>query len=568
MIRNFYKFPFRQSITVGLITLIASFSIFAQVTADNSDNLLRAIEDELNRSVNQLQLKDFGKPYFVEYGVSDVESFSISAKFGALQSSGFDRSRVATTQVRIGNYDSDNTNLYTTGTLSNSVPLVLDDNYDAIRRDLWLATDATYKSVIEQMSAKKAYLQNNVVDEKLPDLSKEKPIVYLQTKQKLQVDAAKWEKIIRELSAIFRKYPQITDSSVTMFARLENRYLVNNEGTRLREPVLLISLNIYAQTVTSDSLRLSPSRHIYAKNFEQLPSVAEITKTAENLAQDLTKVRNAPLFEETYIGPVLFTERASVQLFSQLLAPNLADERPPLTSRNGESGVFSERINRRILPPSISVIDNPNISQINNLPVIGNYLYDAQGVEAKPINLVENGILKSLLSTRVPTKKYPQSNGRARSGFGRPFISNLVVQTKEGKSFEQLKKELLDSCKAQSLPYGILIREIDSTFFLSGQSLSEPILAYKVYVADGREELVRNISIDDFPIRELRQILAVGSDNLTLNHLFGSGDRGQGVPYSVTAPSVLLDEIVLRKDISTKSKPLILTHPYFAKTEK
>ncbi len=547
------------------ILAISSIPTYPQVTLADSDVLMRAMNDEIARTVNQLQLKDLGKPYFVEYGISDLESFNVSAKFGALNGSGFDRSRSATTQVRLGNYDSDNTNLFTTGTLSNIIPLPLDDNYDAIRHDLWLATDASYKSAIEQISAKRSYLQNNVVDEKLHDLSKETPSLSIQSKQKLEVEAAKWEKFIRELSAVFRKYPQITDSSVTMFARLENRYLANSEGTRLREPNLLISINIYAETITSDNLRLNPSRHIYARNFDGLPSFAEMTNVAERMAQDLVKVRNSPLFEETYIGPVLFTERASVQLFSQLLAPNLADERPPLSSRGGESGVFSERINRRILPPAISVTDDPNLNQINNINLIGAYQFDAQGVAAKPISLVENGILKSLLSTRVPTKRYPQSNGRARSGFGRPFISNLLIQAKEGKNFAQLKKELLESCKAQSLPFGIMIREIDSTFFLSGSSLSVPILAYKVYVEDGREELIRNLSIDDFPIRELRQILAVGSDNLTLNHVYGNGDRGQGVPYSVTAPSVLLDEIVLRKDTSSKTKPLILTHPYFNK---
>lgn len=548
-----------------LILLIASVSVFAQPKAETSDVLINAVQDEMTRSLSQLQLKDFGKPYFIEYGVSDIESYSVLARFGALQGSGFDHSRNASVQVRLGNYDFDNTNLFTTGTLASAFPLVLDNDYDSIRHDLWLATDATYKAAIEQISSKRAFLQNNVVDEKLPDLSREQPVVSIQDRQKLQVESAKWEKFIRELSAIFRKYPEITDSSVSMVARLENRYLINNEGTRLREPSLLISVNIYAETITSDNLKISPSRHIYARSFDKLPSFDEITKTAEKLAQDLTKVRNAPIFEETYIGPVLFTDRAAVQLFSQLLAPNLADERPPLSSRSNEGGTFTERINRRILPPNISVEDNPTLNDFKGNHLIGTYQYDIQAVPAKPLNLVSNGILKTLLTTRVPTKKYPTSNGRARSGYGRPFISNLLVEAKDGKSFEQLKKELLESCKAQSLPYGIIMREIDSTFFMSGSSLSSPILAYKVYVEDGREELVRNISIDDFPIRELRQILAVGNDEITLNHIFGGGQRGTGTPYSVSAPSVLMDEIVLRKDTSTKSKPLILTHPYFDK---
>ena len=352
-----------------LLFIFVPFKTFSQT----SDVLMKAMEDEMKRSLNELQLKDFGKPYFVEYGINDVDTFTVSAKFGALLGSGFDKSRGAFVQVRLGDYDFDNTNLYSTGSSPSSIGLVLDDNYDSIRHDLWLITDAAYKSAIDQMSGKKAFLQNNVVDEKMPDLSKETPVVSVMERENLNVDAPKWEKFIRDLSAVFRKYPEITESSVNMSARLENRYLINSEGTSLREPTLLISVNIYAETFTSDNLKLTPSRHIYARTFDKLPSFAEMVKTAEDLAEDLTKVRNAPIFEDTYIGPVLFTDRAAVQLFTQLLAPNLAEERRPLTSRGNEGGPLSERINRRILPPNISVEDDPTKSEFKGHHLIGSF---------------------------------------------------------------------------------------------------------------------------------------------------------------------------------------------------
>lgn len=518
------------------------------------------------RSVNQLQLKDFGKPYFVEYLLEDEESFSVQAKFGAILDSGFDRSRSATVQVRLGNYDFDNTNLFTTGSLAQGIPLVQDDDYDAIRHDLWLLTDAIYKSSIEQMASKRAHLKNNTGDDdKLPDLSREKPTVSLQDRQKLQVDAKKWEDFVRNLSNVFRKYPEITDSTVAFYARLQNKYLVNNEGTRIRVPSLLLTLNIYAESNTPDGLRITPSRHIFARSFDKLPSEQELTKAAETLAENLTGIRKAPAFNEVYIGPALFTERAAVQVFSQLIAPNLGIERNTLASMGASEGSFDERMNRRILPSTITVVDDPTRKEIDGYPLIGGFEIDEQGVPAKPMTIVENGILKNLLSSRVPTKLYPQSNGRARSNFGSPFISNLIVEAKGGKSFAELKKELIDLCKAQNMPFGILFREVDSTFSASGRSLAPPILAYKVYVDDGREELFRTASIDAFPIRELRQIAGVGNDHFTLNHLNGNGHNGDGIPYSVTAPSLLMDEIVLRKDTSTKSKPLILSHPFFDK---
>ena len=257
---------------------------------------------------------------------------------------------------------------------------------------------------------------------------------------------------MRELSAIFRKYPEISDSSVSFYVRLQNHYLINNEGTRFREPTLLISLNIYAQARTNDNLKLSPSKHFFSHSFEKMPSFDEITKTAEKLAQDLTKLRNAPTLDNTYIGPALFTERAAAQVFAQLIAPNLAADRNSLAARGASGGVFSERMNRRILPPSISIIDDPTKSELNGIQLLGSFKYDEQAVPASPITIVENGILKNLLTRVLPVKNIPNSNGRARSNFGRPFISNLFVQSKEGKSFDELKKDLLDSCRAQITP--------------------------------------------------------------------------------------------------------------------
>jgi predicted Zn-dependent protease len=326
----------------------------------------------------------------------------------------------------------------------------------------------------------------------------------------------------------------------------------------------MIALNIYAETVTPDGLKLTPSRHIYAKSFDKFPKDAEIVAVVEKMATDLTALRKAPIFDETYIGPVLFTERAAVQVFSQLVAPNLAAGRAPLNfNGDGDEGALTERLNRRILPASLTIKDDPTIDAINNYGLIGNYELDAQGVAAKPLTIVENGIFKNQLASRLPTKKYPSSNGRARSSFGTPSISNLVVQSSGGKTFAELKQELINACKLQNMPYGIILREVDSTFNPTGRSLSPPIMAYKVYVEDGREELVRHASIDAFPIRELRQLLGVGNDSFSLNHLNGNGHMGEGIPFSVTAPSILMDELVIRKDTSTKAKPLIMTHPYF-----
>jgi predicted Zn-dependent protease len=545
-------------LSIIICLLFSTAPALGQANGKDENVVIRALQDELKRSMDQLKLKDFEKPYFIEYVVEDEDGIEIESKFGGILNSSRQRKRTLFTQVRIGSYEFDNSDEY-----SNSfrlpLPMPLDDDYTAIRRSAWFVTDFAYKQAIDQLASKKAAKQSEPEEdeeEKFPYLSKEEPVIAVEKRGTLQADQEKWEKQVRAWSAMFRKFPEVQDSTVSFYARYVNRYLINSEGTRVLEPRFLIALNVYAEALTTNNIRLTPSRHIYAKSFDDFPSTEEINGVINNLAQDLTKLRNAPQFEGKYIGPALFTERAAVQLFLQLLAPNL------------DNAGLVERLDRKVLPTFLSVIDDPTQKKVGNFNLIGDYKLDAQGVAAKPLTLVENGVLKTLLSTREPTKEFPRSNGRGRSsgsGNVQAIISNMFVQAKSGKSFVELKQQLIEACRAQGLSYGILFREIDSTFAPDGNELTVPIMAYKVYVEDGREEIIRNTDIFDLSVRELRQILAAGNDAHAFNILIGNGHQGEGIPVSVVVPSVLLDEIDLRKDTSAKERPMILTHPFFSK---
>lgn len=546
---------------LACLSILFLFSPLLSVNAQsnqNDDVILRALQDELSRSMKDLRLKEFQRPYFIEYAVEDEDALIIESKFGALLKSSRERSRTLYTQLRVGNYESDNTS-GGMGALKIPLPMTLDDDYVALRRAVWFVTDFSYKQAIDQLAARNAATQNGAdkdEDENVPALSKEEPVVSISARGTLQVDQEKWEKQIRAWSQMFRSYPELHESTVNLYVRQVNRYLVNNEGTKILQPTLLITLNIYAEAYTPDNLKLTPSRHIYAKNFEEFPSTEEINQVIKNLAQELKQLKAAPQFEGKYIGPALFTDRAAIQLFLQLLSQKL-----------GSNGMI-ERLDRKVLPTFLSVIDDPTQTKFENFRLIGDYKIDAEGVPAKPLTLIENGVLKTLLATREPFEGFLKSNGRARSGGNgivAANISNLFVQSKEGKSFDELKKQLIEACRAQGLKYGILFREIDSTFTPEGDDISVPILAYKVYVEDGREELFRGADVFDLTVRELRQILAAGNDAHPFNLLLGNGHLGEGIPISIVAPSVLLDEIDLRKSTASKEKPLLLTHPYFSK---
>ena len=320
----------------------------------------------------------------------------------------------------------------------------------------------------------------------------------------------------------------------------------------------------------------------------------------KKMAEELTALAKAPVMEE-YIGPVLFTGQASAELFTQILAPHLSGERPPLAedarmAQLQASSKLASRLNRRVLPRDISIVDDPTRTEFQKHPLLGAYKIDDQGIPAQPVKLVERGVLKSLLMSRRPRKEITNSNGHARAGEnGKPTasIGNLFITAEKGQSYDQLKKELIQLCKDQQMPFGLIVKTVDnpsisgvdlsiSSFLVrSGSNESQmtaPVMLYKVYAKDGREELVRGVSISELTVRSLKDIFAVGNDSYLLNRMLNGGSsssaslyailsgqssRADGLPCSIVAPSVLFEELEFKKDSGSQKNPPLLVHPFF-----
>ncbi len=541
----------------------------AQTGAPGADPVLRAMEDELQRSTRELQFKDLEKPYFIQYTVLDEDEFSAEATFGAITASDRNRDRALQVQVRVGDYDFDNSEFIVAGGFGGApstgvlTTTVIENDYDAVRHALWLVTDTAYKQAVEQIARKRAFVQNKVQDDKIPDFSREAPVNAIAGRRTLEFDQAKWEKQLREWSAIFKSFPQIEQSSVSLNTRLTHRYLVNSEGTHTMQPGLIVSLQAAALVQSPDGMVLSHSVPFNATGFDQLPSAETVSAAIRQLATDLTAVRNAPVLSEDYSGPVLLVGQASAEMFARVLAPHLSGQRQPLSDRDQGTArsELSDRMNRTVLPRFLTVIDDPTERRVGERELIGFYQVDDQGVPARKVTLVQDGVLKDFLMSRRPSKERPQSNGHGRSGLpGREAaqIGNLFVRANDGKSFDELKKSLIEMCKIESLSHGILIKAIDP----DGRGpLGTPILVYKVYVSDGREELVRGASVNALPVRSLRQMEAAGNDSYVANRLTGAANAA--TPVSVVAPSVLLEEMDLKRPTMAQQKPALLTHPYF-----
>lgn len=544
------------------------------------DPVLSALVAELDRSMKGLSLPDVERPSFVSYTVDDTEHRRVEAAFGALTRSTRDRTRMLRTEVRVGSYDVDSSEFTAAGRSpfepsSFPRPLVRDDDEAAIRHDVWLATDDAYKAAAERLAQKKAVLAGRVDTDPVPDFTRESPLVRVAARRPAP-ELQDWPDRVRRLSALFRGFPEIQESSVVLTVATTNRTFVNSEGTRVRQPFTRATLEVQASAQAEDGAPLRHSLGFFEQDLARLPSDDTLSAAVRRMAAELVALRSAPVLDG-YTGPVLFTGEAAPALVADLLAPQLSGRRPPLTGQGG-SGVsqgseLAGRIGRPVLPAFLDVVDDPTVSRDGDRSLAGAYEADDEGVPARPVTLVEKGVLKTLLMGRRPRKEVRASNGHARgSAFAspQPQIANLFVRARNGRAEGELKQELVQQAAAQGLAFGLLVRSTEGPaarppdpFGFSSSSrprgpLGTPVLVYKV-LADGREELVRGLVFGETPLRDLRDISAAGDVTWVLSRAGGSAQA----PASVVAPAVLFPEMELRRDTAAALKPALLSNPFF-----
>jgi TldD protein len=541
------------------------------------DVVLRALVDELERGKIGLQLEDLQRPYFIEYALMDTTSAAATAKLGAVTSSGENRSRRLRTSIRVGSYELDNTNFqgdygsyYRRGRFGGGFGgrIPIEDDYDAIRQEIWWATDREYKSVLENYESKLAFMKTKVIEDKPDDFAQAEPVVHFEPRLEPSVDRSRLERMAAALSEIFREYPAVQSSSVSIGGEGGNRYLANTEGTRLRTAGLHYMVSIDATVQADDGMKLSDSITVYARQFDELPSLEELSERCHQMVKRLIDVKNAPTLE-AYTGPVLFDAEAAAAIFSQRFARQFAGGQRPVGSQSDPDD-FEKKIGKRILPRFVNVVDDPTREVIGGLPVVGHYRYDDEGVEVQPLTLVEDGRLKALVMSRNPSKAFDESTGHGRGAYSpSSTVGCLIVSGTDAADDEALKEELIEAVLDEDLEYGIRVAALGDVG-AGGGSYSEyyssfgsrggrgggtaPLVMYKVY-PDGREELVRGAEIARIDLKAFKRMLAVGDHPYVLN--MGSGSQGR----TVVSPAMLFEDLDLAKIDQDFDKPPILATP-------
>lgn len=556
------RFPIRLGTCI--LAILISIPFVALSAPPRTDVLLQTMQRELQRATSSLAKSD-PAPYFLSYVVVDSDNVVIAGVNGSLIASANARQRQADVMMRVGAAALDNTHGPSRPSGITSGALPLRDDSDAIARVFWQLTNREY----EQASGAFLKVKTNEAvrseeEDRSPDFSHENSQNHVDgSVSQLALDQKAWENRVRRISAGFLKYPDVYTSLVLLQGGTSRSYLTTSEGTALVQPSAIVRLVIEAETRADDGMDLLRAESFQAASPDQLPSESELVAKVDKIGADLKALRAAPT-AEPYVGPALLSGRAAAVFFHEVLGHRLEGHRQR-DEREGQT--FTKKVNQQVLPPFLTVVDDPTMKELNGVRLAGHYDFDDEGVPAERVEAVENGVLRNFLMSRMPITNFSHSNGHGRRQPGLMPTGrqgNLIVTSTNTVKDSELRAKFIEEIKKQGKPYGLYFEDIQGGFTLTTRALPQafqviPVMVWRVY-ADGRpDELVRGVDIVGTPLLSLNNITLTGDTLQVFNGMCGA-ESGQ-VPVAAAAPAMLFSEIEVQKRAKGTQRPPILPPP-------
>jgi predicted Zn-dependent protease len=264
------------------------------------------------------------------------------------------------------------------------------------------------------------------------------------------------------------------------------------------------------------------------------------------------------------VGPAILSGRAAGVFFHEIFGHRIEGHRQRDES---EGQTFTNSVEKPVLPEFLSVRFDATRKASGGVDLNGWYAFDDQGMEARPVQLVQNGILKTFLMARTPVSGFANSNGHGRAQQGYEVVSrqsNLLVESKKEVSDAQLRTLLIEEVKRQKKPYGLYFEQVTGGYTTTRrQGLQAftvvPLVVYRVY-ADGRpDEMVRGADIVGTPLASFSRILATSDKSEVFNGYCGA--ESGSVPVAAVSPALLVSEIEIQRKPESKDMGPLLPRP-------
>lgn len=518
----------------------------AEVREALAKPVVAALKAEMERAMNGLRLPQREPPYYMAYTLLDVEQRFVVGQLGSIVQSQIQRARTLHPELRVGSPALDNSFAGAEsgmGMAAFGQSLVLDDQETALRASIWVATDSAYRAAVSALEQKGTQRASERELEARPgDFAAQPPNQVVLPNPEPLPETAEIERLVRVVSQEFLAFPEVHESVVTVAAWRLHRTLITSDGSLAITPTQVVEMTIECNTQADDGMPLSHEVTL----FGALDEVA-LRKVAQRLGSELTELRHAPLAPD-YYGPVLFSGVAAPQIMQELLANSVVGTPVP------SEGPWARRLQRRVLPANVNLVDDPTVQRLQNQPLLGSYVVDDEGVVAQKVSLVERGQLRSLLMSRAPSRDLQTSNGHGRAGYAswpRGAASNLILSTTNPTPLSSQRRQL-----SKGLPVALEIERLEPREFATNGGAPPAVERAFLISPDGKRTLVRGVALSEMQVRDLKDVISVGNEP-TVNHVLQSAG-GYSIPTSFISPALLFEEVEVRKPKESPALPKFL----------
>ncbi len=547
----------RRAMVVSMVVA----SLFVDGPRAQESPTLSAMQDEMKRSMAELRMKGEAAPYYIAYELLDRTMSDMSGRLGAIVETPPRRTRTLRVEVRVGDYTFDSSRFVVQGFgggagLSGETVLApLDDDYDAMRREIWLTTDAAYKRAITMFARKKAAFQNRTASDPIPDFSQEQPVETILPVVRLKPDRADLLARVQQSSAVFAAHPDVDLSEVAITQIHGTRYYLNSEGFKTVAPIQITSLTMYGEAQAGDGMPVRQTFSEAGRTLADLPSAADLIARARQIAANVEAARVAPIGDE-FAGPVLIEGIGSAQFVAETLAQMMQARRPPDAENprmtQAPSSPFLNRTGLRVMADAFTASDTPSLTHFEGRPLAGSYVVDDEGMRAKDVTLVEKGRLTALLTSRVPQKNFVRSNGHGRSTT--VLAGVFQVESAQAIPASELKDKYIALLKAQDKTFGYIVRGVRSDG--QGGAAGPGIDSIVKVTLDGKETPVRGMRFGAVSPMAFRDLAEASKERAVFSYRAGATSA-----VSVIAPNLIFEELEIQRVRDILQKPPVVPSP-------
>lgn len=530
----------------------------------------KLLKSELDRSIKNIKVKGEPRLYYLSYLFRNSIRTRYWGRLGAVceESSGVFNSVYCDARVGSWNYDQVKDGGLTENTDTNEsfdyIRMPAEMSSDAVKFQLWKLTDASYREAAERLYKKKS--RGLHFQDLNPGLASNKktPAQYdFKYTEFSDIDTHYWKQMIRKAGRIIKNYKNVKNSWFEFTSTQQQKLFLDSSGSEVLTQSEIFELRCHLWMMTPEGEGIVREINIINGSLNELPSEKEFIRQVRHNISLLTTRATYPRIT-SYSGPVLMSAEASGVFFHEVIGHRLEGSR--LLSSD-EGGTFRDLRNKKVAPEFIDIIDDPTRKSFQDRSMTGHFLYDDEGNPSRPVNLVQNGILKNFLTTSSPIPGQRIINGHARNAYHERPVSrmgNLFIINKKPLTKEELFQDFLFQIKSQNKEFGIYIQEVlggeTGTGSYDFQAFKGEIMSAAMVFADGTISPIRGVDFVGTPLSALDSVIGMGDDPAMFNSYCGA--ESGVIPVSTICPSMLMSNLELQSKERDLFTGYVLPLPY------